>query len=398
LTHICSQAHISLLYDTFVEKKKWLDANKFSELLGLGQAIPGPTSTQMVFAIGLIRGGFLGAIFAFFLWSFPGLFILTLSGLGTKFLPTTSLWFIALEQAVGSAAVSLVALAAYRLGSKLIFDRMTEVLMIGSATITILYQASWLFPSIMVVGGFATVLENYIRRKINPQSEEQVKEEEEPEVSKKQLFEISTWTGKWLLAIFVVSVIVLILIRIIFHSLWAPLKWLDIMIRMGSLIFGGGQVVVPMLLQEVVDSGLVTEAEFLDGFALASALPGPLFNFSAYLGALSLGVPGALLCYFGIFFPGLILTAGLFPFWLKYRRSKIFKDALVGINAAAIGLVVAAVFILYNRSIKGDAFLTGIAMWTLMAVGPWSVPTPLAILSAGFIGIANYVFQYYVAG
>lgn len=114
------------------------------------------------------------------------------------------------------------------------------------------------------------------------------------------------------------------------------------------------------------------------------------FNFSAYLGVVLGGFPGAIICWIGIFAPGLILIAGIYPFWVKYRRQKFFKDALVGINAAAIGLVIAAVYILYARAVKLDPFLTTLAILTMAASGRWDLPAPLSIILSGLIGAIKY--------
>ena len=164
-----------------------------------------------------------------------------------------------------------------------------------------------------------------------------------------------------------------------------PLELFESFYRMGALIFGGGQVVLPMMLTEVVDTGRVTEQQFLDGFALMLALPGPLFAFSAYLGAVAAGVPGAFIALAGLFLPGVLVIYAVLPFWNKVRRQRIVGSLLVGVNATAIGLVVAAVFLLWDRAVPTPS-AAAIALLAFGAVAFFRVPAPLVIVGAGVLG------------
>ena len=194
---------------------------------------------------------------------------------------------------------------------------------------------------------------------------------------------ISRVAGVLLLVLFFGLLGGLILARLALD--WSWLQILESFYRTGSLIFGGGQVVLPMLSAEVVEPGWVTEQQFLDGLALMLALPGPLFSFSAYLGAVAGGVPGLLLAFVGLFLPGLLIIFGVLPFWEQVRRYPWVRIALTGVNATAIGLVVGVVFLLWERA---DPSAAG-AVIALLAFGSvmfFRVPAPLVIIGAGVLG------------
>ena len=153
----------------------------------------------------------------------------------------------------------------------------------------------------------------------------------------------------------------------------------------GSVIFGGGQVMLPMLLHDFVNAGWVSKDEFLAGFALIQSLPGPLFNISAYLGALLYGPAGAVVGVLGLFGPGIILFFGLLPLWERVRDNFRLQVFLAGVNAAATGLVVASVFLLGQKAVHSNAS-TAVALATGLLVGVFGMPTALAIVVGGLLG------------
>ena len=367
------QAHIALLQERFVERRRWLDKQRFVELLGLGQGLPGPTSTQMVVAVGTARAGPLGGLLAFLLFLYPAATIMALAGLGVA-------TFLAEEgrpewlDGVQPATVALVAVAAWRLGRAVIQTRLTMGLMLLGAVVTILVRQPWAFPAALALGGVVTAIALRAQR-----------HDDLPGAGSIPLdnLGISRWAGALLLLLFFGLLGGLILTRLVFESTW--LQILESFYRTGSLIFGGGQVVLPMLSAEVVEPGWVTEQQFLDGLALMLALPGPLFSFSAYLGAVAGGVPGLLLAFVGLFLPGVLIIYAALPFWERLRRYPWVRIALVGVNATAIGLVVGVVFLLWQRADPG----AGGAVIALLAFGAvlfFRVPAPLVIIGAGVLG------------
>ncbi len=365
------QAHIALLQERFVERRQWLDEERFVELLGLGQGLPGPTSTQMVVAVGTARAGPLGGLLAFFCFLLPAATIMTLAGLGvSQFLSAADrpVWLDGIQP----ATVALVAVAAWRLGRVVVNSQLTMGLMLMGAAVAILWRQPWIFPALLALGGLvsAVVLRN---------------QNSEPGTGGVPLTNlgISRPVGAVLLLLFFGLLGGLILARLMLG--WTSLELAESFYRMGSLIFGGGQVVLPMMLTEVVDTGWVTEEQFLDGFALMLALPGPLFSFSAYLGAVHGGVPGALIAFAGLFLPGVLIIYAVLPFWEGMRRQPLARTALVGVNATAIGLVVAVVFLLWGSAVHSPSG-AAIALLAFGAVAFFRVPAPLVIVGAGLLG------------
>ena len=371
------QAHIALLQERFVERRRWLDEQRFVELLGLGQGLPGPTSTQMVVAVGTARAGPLGGLLAFLLFLYPAATIMALAGLGVAMVLADGGrpdWL----DGVQPATVALVAVAAWRLGAAVIKTRLTMGLMLLGAVVTILVQQPWAFPATLALGGLVTAIALRAQRHDGDSA---------GSVPLDNLG-ISRVVGAVLLLLFFGLLAGLILARLVFESTW--LQVLESFYRTGSLIFGGGQVVLPMLSAEVVEPGWVTEQQFLDGLALMLALPGPLFSFSAYLGAVAGGVPGLLLAFVGLFLPGVLIIFGVLPFWEGLRRYPWVRITLVGVNAAAIGLVVGVVFLLWQRADPG----AGGAVIALLAFGSvmfFQAPAPLVIIGAGVLG---WLFSY----
>ena len=417
------QAHIALLQERFVERRRWLDEERFVELLGLGQGLPGPTSTQMVVAVGTARAGPLGGLLALLLFLLPAATIMALAGLGmTRFLSAGDrpAWL----DGVQPATVALVAVAAWRLGLVVVNTRLTIGLMLLGAIVAILVRQPWAFPAVLALGGLVTTVAlRDQRREAAGEAGAEAKAEataaaaSEPSPSSKpgpgsgsgsgsgpvvaadgvplENLGISRTAGALLLLLFFGLLAGLIGVRLIFHgTALQGLELFESFYRTGSLIFGGGQVVLPMLLTEVVDTGWVTEQQFLDGFALMLALPGPMFSFSAYLGAVAGGVPGLLLALVGLFLPGVLIIYAVLPFWERVRRYPRVRIALTGVNATAIGLVVGVVFLLWERSVHDPAGAV-IALLAFGAVLFYRVPAPLVIVGAGVAGwlfsLANFM-------
>ncbi len=367
------QAHIALLQERFVVQRRWLDEQRFVELLGLGQGLPGPTSTQMVVAVGAARAGPLGGLLSLFLFLLPAATIMALAGLGAaRFMADGGrpAWL----DGVQPATVALVAIAAWRLGLVVVNSRLTMALLLLGAVTALLVRQPWAFPLILMLGGLAAGI--VLRRQRHAVSEPA------GGIPLNNLG-ISPLAGALLLAVFFGLLGGLVALRLVWPS--PSLALFESFYRTGALIFGGGQVVLPMLLAEVVDTGRVTEQQFLDGFALMLALPGPLFSFSAYLGAVAGGVPGLLLAFVGLFLPGVLIIYAVLPFWERVRRYPWVRIVLVGVNATAIGLVVGVVFLLWERAEPSPAG-AAIALLSFGAVMFFRAPAPLVIVGAGALG------------
>lgn len=407
--------------DHLVEQRDWLDEEQFTELFAIGQGLPGPTSTQLVISAALSRAGPLGGLLAFFLWNLPGLIILTTAGiLIDEFVdPENPPWYLA---GLPPAAISLVFKAFYGMAKKL--DNLGIILSLCSCLVAILINndadispasSQWVFPTVLCMGGLVTLWDSKRENSWSTykapskgwerESDETMKRESskldesrcvrvcdrlERTLIRLFLFYPSTGIGIPLpvgALIFLVWAGVLALVVILVDVVEVDSVYLEIfetMYRIGSIIFGGGQVVLPMLQDEVVPDWM-TKDQFLQGLGLAQSMPGPLFNFASYLGAVYQGVPGALIAYVGLFGPGVILIFGMVPFWAVLRHNATFKAILKGVNATAIGLVGAACVILWESAIRdaADAMIFAVA-FTMAIV--FASPAPLCIFVGGVIG------------
>lgn len=417
------QAHIALFLHSFVETKKWLPESIFVELFAIAQSLPGPASTQLAYAIGVVKGGPIGGIVAFLIWSVPCAIIMALLGIAVSSLQSLPTWLIFVENGLVSAAVGLVALAAFKLGSKLLVEPITILVGTTSAALALnIRNFPWLFPLMMIGGGVATLLQDGIHRYFairkshsemyltadfeEVESDANVGDVEQPVQPPHDDFQVGfSYSSRWGYVLF---------------GLWASLLAISILIRalvqvramnifgtmyfVGSIIFGGGPVVIPLLQGYLIDSMWMTNQEFLIGLALINVMPGPNFNIAAYCGAVAMkgnfAFLGAALGYLGIFLPGLLLMSALLPLWREHRNNAGVQSVFKGINAAAVGLVFAAVYILSEKAIIASNGLTrslfdyplyvSVASFSMVLTGFINVPAPASILAGGITGLIHF--------
>lgn len=383
------QAHVAILRDHLVEQRNWMDEDAFTELFAIGQGLPGPTSTQLVISTALARAGPLGGLMAFFLWNLPGLVVLTICGeLIKNFIDPNDppFWLVGLPP----AAISLVFKAFYGFGAKL--DGLGVILALISACVAILINgdevikptsSQYVFPSMLAAGGLVAFLDS---RRSNPLGTYKAPSkgwDAKSDITINRIG-IPLWVG---FAIFLVWLIVLGTTIILVDVVEVENDYLtifEVMYRIGSIIFGGGQVVLPMLQSEVVPAWM-SKDNFFQGLALAQSMPGPLFNFSSYLGAVYKGIPGALVAYVGLFGPGVILIFAVVPFWARLRHVFWFKVVLNGVNATAIGLVGAACVILWEAAISNSADAIVFCFSGSLAT-VFGIQAPIAIIAGGVLG------------
>ncbi|KAJ1547697.1 hypothetical protein HK096_001076, partial [Nowakowskiella sp. JEL0078] len=440
-----TQAHFAILFDLFVTKRQWVDDNEFAELFAISNSLPGPASTKVAYAIAVIRGGLFLGVYSFLLWSLPGGVFMALVGLGVSGLgKSLPLWVQAIKNGLVAAALGLVTLAAYKLGKKLVTDRITQIINLVSLSLSInLYKEAWLFPVLMVFGGLTTFVwekvEPLLRirwlRKKNKKNKEKLTELEDlhPQSDDGSTTQVVIQTDEFLkiddtkitdlplesavsrsvvaknftilagllvialwLAIFVVSIVLRLLTP--YTSLW---NVFGTFFFVGSIIFGGGPVAVPLLQGYVTQSNWLTNSEFLIGYAIISALPGPMFNFAAFCGVLALrgstfSILGAFLAWIGLFAPGVILQTGVIPFWIKYRSLDAARTVFKGVNAAAAGLLFAAVYLLSksaidDKNIVNYPFHLVITFAIFVFCGFLGLPSPVGVLIGGVIGILQWL-------
>ena len=383
------QAHVAILRDHLVVQRGWLDEEQFTELFAIGQGLPGPTSTQLVVSTALARAGPIGGLTAFFLWNLPGLIVLITCGvLIASFVdPNNPPWYLV---GLPPAAISLVFKAFAGFGKKL--DKMGIILCLISTLVAILINgdvritptvSQYVYPCLLLFGGLVTLLDSKREKPYGTYKSASKGWDAESDLTMKRIG-IPLWVGALIFFVWaaVLTLSILLVDRAGIDNVY--LEIFEVMYRIGSLIFGGGQVVLPMLQTEVVPYWMTKET-FFQGLGLAQSMPGPLFNFSSYLGAVYQGVAGGLVAYVGLFGPGVILIFAMVPFWARLRHVKWFKSVLNGVNATAIGLVGAACVILWEGAIEtaADAMVFVLA-GTLAVV--YNIGAPWVVLSGGIFG------------
>jgi chromate transporter len=364
-------AHFAFFLDHLVYKRGYLTEKELIEMNALCQLLPGPSSTQILTGLATKIGGAPFAFLTLFVWAIPGVALMTgfgilMSNIDEKELSTHFLTF------VQPIAVGFVAAAAYRIVKKVIHTKTSVVLLVISAIITVLINSPYLFPVLIVAGGFATSFKYKAQ-----------------EIEEKEKIKI-----RWTALIIWISVLVLIAVIGLFtQSL--PIRLLENFYRNGSLIFGGGQVLIPFLYTEFVDfKDYLSSSEFLSGFAIAQAIPGPTFSFASYIGALSMreyGVWGEILGGFlaavGIFVPGTLMMIFLIRFWDQLKKFRIIKASLEGITAVSSGMVVAAIFLLFEP-VQNTMLNFSLIIGTVAILLFTKIPAPYVVLIgllAGFL-------------
>lgn len=285
------------------------------------------------------------------------------------------------------AAVALVVIAAVRLWQKACGgDTARQLVAAASACIILSTQglSSVVFPATMAAGGLAILVAHALGwTRVDVPTGPVSLDRSVPSHIEKNIG-ISPLVGGLVVVAWLVALVLLAVYQPQSgeHS---PLSLFYTFYWIGSIIFGGGQVMLPMLLHAVVMQGWVSKEQFLLGFALVQSLPGPLFNISAYLGALLYGVPGALLASAGLFGPGIVLCFGLLPLWERVRDNRHLQVALAGVNASATGLIVASFFLLWDKAVHSNAG-AAVGLASGLMVGVFRVPTPVAILAGAALG------------
>lgn len=345
-------AHLGYFRDEFIDKKRWLTESAYANLVALCQFLPGPSSSQVGMALGFTRAGYTGAIIAWAGFTLPSAVIMIILALGLttfgEIIPYGTL------TALKIVAVAIVAEAVWEMGKKLCRGWLPLIIMATACSIALAITGTLGQIGTIVIGGI--IGRFWIKVKNDPQKTEPV--QQAPGYRR---------TGIICLTTFIVLLIGLPAIAHVCGS--QPLAAIDAFYRTGSLVFGGGHVVLPLLQAEVVHSGWVDNQTFMTGYAAAQALPGPLFTFAAFLGtsmdAFTHAWIGGVICLIAIFLPSLLLIAGVMPFWYQISHNVKLRTTLAGINAAVVGLLLAA---LYNP------------VWTSAIHTPWDAIMALAVL------------------
>ncbi|RXI96523.1 chromate transporter [Anaerobacillus alkaliphilus] len=359
-------AHLGYFHEEYISRRKWMDEKSYADLVALCQFLPGPASSQVGIGIGVMRAGVIGGILAFIGFTLPSvvaliIFALLLHSFGFEDLG----WIHGLK----IVAVAVVAHAILGMAKNLTPDLKRRTIALGAVVLTLLWQTALTQVAVILVAGFVGFL-LYRQQTIDDHSAG-------------AKFPISRRLGFICLSLFFGLLIVLPILAEATKLNWVIL--FDSFYRSGSLVFGGGHVVLPLLEREFVPTGWLSEEQFLAGYGATQAVPGPLFTFAAYIGAVIGGWKGGLLATIAIFLPAFLLIIGTLPFWDGLRRNTKVKGALMGVNAAVVGILIAALYYpIWTSSILTTTdFAFGAILFSMLVF--WKLP-PWVIVLTGAIG------------
>jgi len=366
-------AHLGYFREEFVVRRKWLSEHAYADLVALCQFLPGPASSQVGIGVGLSRAGLLGAVAAWIGFTMPSAIALIVFGYGvTKFGDAASSGVL---HGLKVVAVAVVAQAVWSMARNLCPDAKRATLA-ALATIGVLAVPSpFAQAGAIVIGGLVGWA---ILRADAPTDHVDLG------------VRVSRGVAISALALFFTALIVLPLLTSAFPS--QTMALVDSFYRSGSLVFGGGHVVLPLLQSEVVSPGWVSKDAFLAGYGAAQAVPGPLFTFAAYLGTVMTGAPngivGGLICLLAIFASSFLLVIGAMPFWDALRRVGAVRNALLGVNAAVVGLLLAALYdpVWTSAILSAADFGLALAAFTLLVF--WKTPPWLVVMLTALGGWA----------
>ncbi len=371
-------AHLGYFREEFVQRRRWLDERSYADLVALCQFLPGPASSQVGLAIGLLRGGYRGSLAAWAGFTLPSAIALTLFALGI------ATWGDALPagvlQGLKIVAVAVVAQAVWGMARTLCTDAPRIAIALAAASTVLLLPFIWSQVAVIATAGLIGLI---VFRPVTTEAHVAL-----PVAVKRRAALIA-------LALFFA---LLMLLPLLASGTDNPLlALLDAFYRAGALVFGGGHVVLPLLQAEVVQPGWVDRDTFLAGYGAAQAVPGPLFTFAAFLGASmnesSSGLLGAAVCLVAVFVPSFLLVIGVLPFWERLRSNRRTQAALAAVNAAVVGLLLAALYDpVWTSGIKAPEHFV-LALLALAALMYWKLPPWLVVIGGavggGLIGLTG---------
>ncbi|MDB0031094.1 chromate efflux transporter, partial [Opitutales bacterium] len=364
------EAHLGVFLDRLVQKKNYLTEKALLEWMALCSFLPGPTSTQVITAIGLERGGRSLAILTLLIWAMPALCLMTLIALIPALIDKNS--FASITSFLAPMAAGFVGWAAWVLGRKVVINPLSFGLWGFGLAIALVSTTPWAIPVAFCVGAGLSILLSSKTEQFQSQH-------------------IGKFSVPWGIFFLFITLLCVGIISSFFseNSLWVTFERFY---RFGCLVFGGGQVVVPLMQGELVDSnGLMTQSEFLAGFGLVQALPGPMFSFAAYAGGMSEQVSGinrqflgAMIAGWAIFLPGTLLLFLIHPIWANLKQLTRAHLALKGMNAIAGGLV-GGVFIKILFSMNWLGLDLVVLLVSLGLLISRKLPAPIIVLIVGLI-------------
>lgn len=365
-------AHLGYFRDELVVRRRWIDEEGYADLVALCQFLPGPASSQVGFALGLLRGGAFGGLLAWAAFTLPSALILVAFAYGASALggPVG----IGIIAGLKIVAVAIVAQAVWGMARSLCPDRGRATIALVAVLIVVFVAGSWGQIAAILVGALA----GFIMCRTGSAA-----------VTGDFEFPVTRSTGVVCLSLFGILLIGLPLAASMLPS--QTVAVFDAFYRAGALVFGGGHVVLPLLEQEVVQSGWISSEVFLAGYGAAQAVPGPLFTFAAYLGAVSgpepNGILGAAIALIAVLLPGLLLLVGVIPFWNRFRTMASAQALMRGANAAVVGILGAALYdpVFTSAIVSPAAFALALTCFVLLMA--WKAPPWLVVIVAAVGGI-----------
>lgn len=317
-------AHLGYFHSEYVERKKWMSEKSYADLVALSQFLPGPASSQVGIGVGVMRGGVLGGLTSFIGFTLPSVIVLMIfASLMTTFDISEAGWIHGLK----IVAVVIVLHAILGMSKNLTPDIERKVIALFALVATLLFQSVFTQVGVILI---AAVIGFILFKDYKDDGQ------------KSASFPIKKSFSAACLVLFFVLLFALPAFRELTGSYWVAV--VDSFYRAGALVFGGGHVVLPLLEQELVPMGWITEETFLAGYGATQAVPGPLFTFAAYLGTVMNGWIGGLVATAAIFLPAFLLILGALPFWDLLRNNEKVKGAVMGVNAAVIGILISALY------------------------------------------------------
>lgn len=367
------QAFLAMLLERMVKQRNYITEEDLWELNALCNMLPGPSSTQLVSAIGFRVGGPNLAYLALLVWIIPASLLMTGAAALIYFLKENTPGALNFAKFIQPMAIGFIIFAAQKTISKMIQTTEAMVLVLISTFISFFYSSPYVFPVLLIIGGLSTSIKYKKQPKI---------EKEEPLVIQWANFYL--WGGVLILAALLGAA-----------TQYQPVILFENFYRNGSLIFGGGQVLVPYLYTEFVDfKHFLSSEEFLTGYAISQGVPGPTFSFSSYVGAFSMKefgfigfLTGGLIAAAGIFLPGIFMIFFVIRFWDQLKKYRPVRAALEGINAVSCGMLIAAAYLLFEP-LEANLLNIFMILGTYCLLQFTKISSPLIILGGILLGIA----------
>lgn len=373
-------AHIGYFHKLFVEQKKWFSAEEYAEIVSLCQFLPGPTSSQVGMSIGLKCGGISNAFAAWLGFTIPSMLIMIAAGYGILTFDGTSLTTILHVLKLLAAAVILQAVLSM---AKTLTPDWTRRILALTATIILVVNPTALMQLFVLGAGIIAG----IFLSGNKSAEIQKTE------SKSKTYSYASFVQKLGPVSAIIFGILLFALPLLAIAYTSPIiEIANIFFQSGALVFGGGHVVLPLLQSQLVPNGLISHTDFMAGYGMAQAIPGPLFTFAAYLGVMMhTGLPAwisGIVCLIIIFLPAILLVLAVIPFWDSIRGNSYIQAGLYGINAVVVGLLLAALInpILILSLKSGFDIIIILGLFLLLVFS--RLPVWLVILGASLAGYA----------